>query len=195
MIKEASVIHPVQSVIRKRWSARSFASRPVAQETLDHLLEAASWAFSSMNEQPWRYVYAHNGTEAFRKMCSCLAPANQIWAKNAPVLVLSIAKTFFDLNGQPNSYALHDVGAANATLFIEATAQGITGHVMGGFDQELTREEFSLPEGYKPVVFIALGYPGAADSLPEPLRTRELAPRTRKPLHEIAFGNEFTNRK
>ncbi|GGF07719.1 nitroreductase family protein [Hymenobacter cavernae] len=188
---ETTTSYPVHELIRQRWSPRAYAAQPVAPETLEQVLEAASWAFSAMNEQPWRYIYAHKSdTEAFNRLLSCLLPANQAWAKHAPVLMVSLVKTHYD-NGQLNRTAMHDVGAANATLFLEATALGLHGHVLGGFDLARTREVFQLPEGLEPVVFIALGYVGTPDQLDEPFRTRESAPRHRKPLAEFAFRNEF----
>ncbi|OUJ74880.1 nitroreductase family protein [Hymenobacter crusticola] len=188
---ETSTSYPVHELIRQRWSPRAFSAQPVAPEALEQVLEAASWAFSAMNEQPWRYIYAHKAdTEAFERLVSCLLPANQAWAKHAPVLMLSLVKTHYD-NGQPNRTAMHDVGAANANLFLEATALGLHGHVLGGFDIARTREVFNLPEGLEPVAFIALGYVGTPDQLDEPFRTRETAQRKRKALAEFAFRNQF----
>jgi nitroreductase len=192
-MKHTPAIYPIHDLIRNRWSPRAFAAKAVPQEALNQIFEAASWAFSAMNEQPWRYIYAHReDTEAFNKILNCLLPGNQPWAKNAPVLVISLVKTHFD-NGTLNRTAMHDVGAANATLFLEATSLGIYGHVMGGFDAERTKQEFDLPEGYEPVVVFALGYLGEADQLEEPFRTRELGERKRKSLSEFAFQNELTN--
>ena len=190
---QTTTSYPVHELIRQRWSPRAFSAQPVAPEALEQTLEAASWAFSAMNEQPWRYIYAHKSdTEAFNRLLSCLLPANQVWAKHAPVLILSLVKTHYD-NGQLNRTAMHDVGAANANLFLEATALGLHGHLMGGFDIARTRETFNLPEGLEPVVFIALGYVGTPDQLEEPLRTRETSPRKRKPLAEFAFQNQVPN--
>ncbi|KAA9332046.1 nitroreductase family protein [Hymenobacter busanensis] len=190
-MKEAIATRPIHELIRKRWSPRAFTKQAVPQEALEQVFEAASWAFSAMNEQPWRYIYAHKeDTEAFNRILSCLVPANQLWAKDAPVLIISLAKTHFD-NGQPNRTAMHDVGAANATLFLEATALGLHGHVLGGFDYAKTREEFALPAHLDPVAFIALGYVGAAEQLEEPFRSRETAPRSRKPVADFAFNHEL----
>jgi len=188
---ETITSYPVHELIRQRWSPRAFSAQPVAPEALEQVLEAASWAFSAMNEQPWRYIYAHKeDTEAFNRLLSCLLPANQAWAKHAPVLMMSLVKTHYD-NGQLNRTAMHDVGAANATLFLEATALGLHGHVLGGFDMARTREVFNLPETLEPVAFIALGYVGTPDQLDEPFRSRETTARKRKPLAEFAFRNQF----
>ncbi|MBJ6109817.1 nitroreductase family protein [Hymenobacter sp. BT523] len=190
-MKPAPTTYPVHDLIRSRWSPRSFAAQPVAQETLNQVFEAASWAFSAMNAQPWQYIYAHKAdTEAFQKILDTLMPGNQPWAQNAAVLIIALAKTQYD-NGQPNGAALHDLGAANATLFLEATALGLHGHVMGGFDREKARRDFHLPEGLEPAVVIGLGYLGAAEQLEEPFLSREKAARSRKPVAEFAFRNEL----
>jgi nitroreductase len=190
-MKPAPTTYPVHELIRNRWSPRSFSARPIEQETLNQVFEAASWAFSAMNAQPWQYIYAHKAdTEAFRKILDCLMPGNQPWAQNAAVLIIALAKTTHD-NGQPNGAALHDLGAANATLFLEATALGVHGHVMGGFDREKTRRDFNLPDNLTPAVILGLGYLGAAEQLEEPFLSRETAPRARKPVAEFAFHNEL----
>jgi nitroreductase len=140
-----------------------------------------------MNEQPWRYIYAHHADqEAFQKMVDCLMPGNQPWAKNAPVLILALAKTHYD-NGTPNGAAMHDLGLANGNLILEATALGLHGHFIGGFDRDRAKELFELPDTLQPAVMIALGYMGEAEQLEEPFLSREKAPRQRKPITEIAF--------
>ncbi|MBC8082755.1 MAG: nitroreductase family protein [Hymenobacter sp.] len=190
-MKHATTTYSVLEPIRKRWSPRSFASAPVAPEALNQVFEAASWAASAMNEQPWRYIYAHQADqEAFRKMADCLLPGNQPWAKNAPLLILALAETHF-ANGNPNGSALHDLGLANGNLMLEATALGLHGHFMGGFDPARTKDLFGLPDTLQPVVFIALGYIGEAELLEEPFLSREKAPRQRKPVAEIAFRGQL----
>ncbi|SNR86779.1 MULTISPECIES: nitroreductase family protein [Hymenobacter] len=190
-MKNALTTFPIQENIRKRWSPRAFASYPVAPETLHQVFEAASWAASAMNEQPWRYIYAHHtDQETFQKMVDCLLPGNQPWAKHAPVLILALAKTHYD-NGTPNGAALHDLGLANANLILEATALGLHGHFMGGFDAEKTRAAFQIPATLQPVSFIALGYVGAAEQLDEPFLSREKAARQRKHYSDIAFHNQL----
>ena len=187
----APTTYPVHELIRSRWSPRAYAATPVAPDTLNQVFEAASWAFSAMNAQPWQYIYAHKAdTEAFQKILNTLMPGNQPWAKNAPVLIIALARTTHD-NGQPNGAAMHDLGAANATLFLEATALGLHGHVMGGFDREKVRHDFKLPENLVPAVVIALGYLGEAEQLEEPFLSREKAARTRQPVSEFAFQNEL----
>lgn len=183
-VKQAQTLTPVHPLIRDRWSARSFSERNLTDEVLRTLVEAAMWSPSSMNEQPWRYTIARKGTEAFENMASCLSPGNQIWARNAPVLVLSTAETHHS-NGHLNAYAWYDTGAANQTLLLQAASMGILGHLMGGFNAQQAVETFQIPETRRPVVFIALGYPDEPEKLEEPFHTRELTPRSRKSIEDI----------
>jgi nitroreductase len=184
--KEAPTTYPVAEFIRQRYSPRAFADQPISEFDLNTLFEAASWAASSNNEQPWRFVYAHRADEAaFQILLDCLNPSNQVWAKNAAVLVLVLSKKEFSANGRPNRYALHDAGAATANLLLQGAVMGIQGHVMGGFDHVKTAETFRGGDDAELVSFIALGYSGDPDLLDEPLRSRELAPRRRKPVEEF----------
>lgn len=183
-IKEAKTRYPVHSLIRNRFSARAFSDEAISQDTLLRLIEAASWAPSSMNAQPWRYFAAFKGQELFEKMKDCLLPGNRIWAENAAVLLLSTAITTFS-NGQTNRHALYDVGAANANLFTEATSLHIFGHTIGGFDFEKTNQVFNISSPQEPVAFIALGYLGNPESLSEPFRARELSERERMPIGNL----------
>ncbi|HMQ01089.1 MAG TPA: nitroreductase family protein [Cyclobacteriaceae bacterium] len=191
-IKEAKTQYPVNEHIRKRWSARAFNSKAISQENIDTLFEAASWAASSMNEQPWIYIYATREDEAsFQKMLDCLSAGNQPWAKNAPLLVLSLAKTTFERNGNSNKHAWYDTGAANTNLILQATEMDIYAHQMGGFDKAKTIEAFNLPADIEPVVFIALGYLDEAEKLPEPFKTRELTERKRKAIKDFVFRKKI----
>ncbi len=186
-IKKVTTDRPIHDLIRSRWSARSFSKKAIAQEDLETILEAGSWAFSANNGQPWRYIYAHHSdTEAFQKLWSCLMPGNKPWCANAAVLMVSLMRKQFD-DGKPNNTAQHDLGAANATLMLQATSMGIYGHPMAGFDKAKTIETLSLDaEKLEPVAFIALGYLDEAEKLDEPFKTRELTARTRKGLGEIS---------
>lgn len=186
-VKEAQTTFPVHPLIRERWSARSFSGEPIAESDVKTLLEAASWAFSSMNAQPWEYIYAHRSdSEAFQNLWSCLLPGNQPWSDKAAVLMVSLIRKKFD-NGKTNHSALHDLGAANATLMLQATSMGIYGHLMGGFDRAKATELLGIdPEELEPVVFIALGYLDDPGQLSEPFRSRELAPRSRKGVEEFS---------
>lgn len=191
MERPAETDHPVHDLIRRRWSPRAFADRPVEPEKLCRLLEAARWAASSYNEQPWSFLVAtRDNPEAFDKTVGCLVEGNVPWASKAPVLMLSVAHLTFERNGKPNRHALHDVGLAMGNFVLEATALGLFVHQMAGFHVDKAREVFAIPDSHEPVAMIAVGYAGDLDSLPEPYRERELSPRTRKPLADFVFtGN------
>ncbi|MER2997008.1 nitroreductase family protein [Pontibacter populi] len=182
----------INELIKQRWSPRAFDSKPVEEEKLEALFEAARWAASAMNEQPWRFVFAtKDNPEAYEKLLSTLVEANQVWAQEAPVLILSVAKTSYSNFDSHNPHAWHDTGLATANLALQATELGLNLHVMGGFSVGKAREVLGIPEGYEPVSVIALGYQGDADQLPEPLKERETAPRSRKPLQEIVFNGTW----
>lgn len=189
MIKTAITRLPVIDVIKNRWSARAFSDKNLSDEHILTLIEAASWAPSSINEQPWRYRYALRGTETFHEMWECLMIGNQPWAKNAAALLLCTAKKNFAKNDKPNRHALHDTGMANAFLMLQATEMGIYGHIMGGYDPEKLRETFHLPEDEEDVCILALGFLGVPDQLEEPFRTREITPRSRKAVEEFIIDN------
>lgn len=187
-IKTAITQYPVLDIIKNRWSPRSFSEKPIAAEAMHTILEAGSWAFSAINEQPWRYVVAYRGTDLFNSLFEQLLTGNQPWNKNAAALVVSISKKNFAANAKENVSAQHDVGAANMLLTLQANSMGIYTHVMGGFKKEQTAALLELPADMEPVVVIALGYPDHADKLEEPFKTREVSPRTRKPLSEIILN-------
>lgn len=183
---------PIHALLRKRWSPRSFSDRPVDPATLRSLFEAARWTPSSFNAQPWSFIVAtHDDAEAFNRMLAVLMPQNAQWARNAPVLVLAIARKPLDESGRPNCYAFYDVGQAVAMLTVEATTRDLFAHQMGGFDAERAQELFALPPDFEPAAVIALGYLGEPDALPEPLRKFERAPRKRKPLEEFVFAGRW----
>lgn len=181
--------YPIEAVLQERWSPLAFADRAVEPEKLSSVLEAARWAASSYNEQPWSFIIAtkNNPTE-FEKLLSCLAEGNQEWAKSAPVLILSVAKLHFSKNGAENRHAFRDVGAAEANLATQATALGLYIHQMAGFDVDKARDLYGIPQGYEPVDAIALGYLGDPHSLSKQLQERLAAPRSRKPISEFVFS-------
>jgi len=188
MEKPANTGAPVHEIIRMRWSPRAFADKPVAPETLKSLFEAARWAPSSNNEQPWAYLVAtKDDAENFAKMVSVLVEFNAGWAQHAPVLALSVAHLKTERDGRPNRVALHDVGSATAQLTFEANARGLLVHQMAGFDGQKARQVFAIPDEWEPVAAMAIGYPGDPNRLPEKLRERELAPRMRKPLAQFVM--------
>ena len=190
--KSADTQYPIHDLIRQRWSPLAFSEQLVEPEKLRSVLEAARWASSSYNEQPWSFIVATKDNQAeFDRLLSCLAEGNQEWAKNAPVLMISVAKLNFERNGAENRHAFHDVGAAATELAIQATANGLFIHQMAGFDVPKAREVYSIPEGYEPVAAIALGYIGDPQTLSEKLLQRSLAPRTRKPLETFVFTGSW----
>ena len=190
--KAADNQYPIHDLLRQRWSPIAFSEQQVEQELLRSVLEAARWAASSYNEQPWSFIVAtSDNQEEFNRLLSCLAEGNQIWAQNAPVLMISVAKLSFERNGVENRHAFHDVGAALANLAIQATANGLFIHQMAGFDVPKTKETYGIPEGYEPVEAVALGYMGDPQALNEKLQQRALAPRSRKPLEDFVFSGNW----
>lgn len=185
--------YPIEEVLRQRWSPIAFSDQAVEPEKLRSVLEAARWAASSYNEQPWSYIVAtQDNPDEFSRLLACLAEGNQVWAKNAPVLMLSVAKLTFTFNGVENRHAFHDVGSASANLAIEATAQGLFIHQMAGFDVPKAKETYGIPDGYDPVAAIALGYLGDPQTLSESMQQRQSAPRTRKPLDQFVFAGHWS---
>jgi len=192
MQKPAPTNHPIHEVLLHRWSPRAFSPQPVPPDVLRSLFEAARWAPSSANEQPWAFLVAtKDDHETHSKLLSTLAEANQVWARNAPVLGVAIAHTNWAKTGQPNRTAFYDTGAAVAGLTAEATSRGLYVHQMGGFDPQKASELFHIPADWQPVAAFVLGYPGDPDSLPEPYLTREKNPRTRKPLAEFVMSGDW----
>jgi nitroreductase len=192
MEKPAPTQYAVHDLIRRRWSPRAFSDRAVHPDELRRIFEAARWAPSSANEQPWSFVLATKKTRAdYDRLFSCLLPENQLWVWQAPVLMLSVAKLTFDEDRSPNRHALHDVGLAVENLVLQALSQDVFVHQMAGFEVEKARELLNLPAGYEPVAMIALGYLGDPNTLPEKLRDRELSSRVRKPLTEFVYGGRW----
>lgn len=180
--------HPLHPLILSRWSPRAFAATPVSQDELEQLLEAARWAPSCFNDQPWQYIVGlGQDSWAHREIVACLVEANRVWAAKAPLLMVSVAILNFNHNGKPNRFAGHDVGLASANLALQATAMGLVVHQMGGFDAAAVSERFGLSESHQPMAAIAVGHPGDPTELPEPLRERELQPRARKALDAMIW--------
>lgn len=186
MEKPAENAHPIEELLRRRWSPRAFAERPIEPEKLLRMFEAARWSASCFNEQPWSFIVATRDDEAeFARLLSCLVEGNQAWASHAPVLMVSVARLNFVQNDKPNRHAIHDVGLATAQMIVQAMAMGLFVHPMAGFHPDKVRELYGVPQGYEPVAAIAAGYPGDPATLSESLRQRELAPRLRKPQEEF----------
>lgn len=188
-LKHAPAIDGIPELILRRWSPRAFDHREVSSSDLEKLFVAAGWAASSYNEQPWRFFLGKRGDETYKKIFNALVEFNQMWAKNAPILVLSIGKRTFSHDGSPNGYGLHDTGAATAYLALEATHLGLHAHSMAGFDKELARASFGVPSDYDMGAVTAIGYLGDAATLPDHFKKGELTARTRKPVAEFVFSD------
>lgn len=199
MEKPAVTDTPLIDSISKRWSPRIFAETPVSNEHLRQILEAVRWAPSCFNAQPWSFIVGtQENPETFGKLSECLMPGNKDWAAKSSVLILAFTELNFPHNGKPNRHASHDVGLSLGNLLNQATMLGLQAHLMAGFSVESARELFGIPETHDPVTMLALGYQVDLEEIPEDLRERELAPRTRKPLGEFVFGGSnnvpfFTN--
>ena len=192
MSNPAPVEFPVHELIQNRWSPRAFSDKAVPQEVLRSLFEAARWAPSSNNEQPWAYIVAtKDDPENFEKSLGALVEFNANWARKAAVLAIAVAELAFAKNNAPNRNAQYDVGAASLQLSIEATARGLVVHQMAGFDPETAKESYNIPQGWEPIAAMAIGYPGDAASLPEPLQSREKAPRSRKRIREFVMSGQW----
>jgi nitroreductase len=192
MIPPASTDHAVNELIAARWSPYCFADRPVARAELTSLFEAARWAPSSYNEQPWSYIVAMREEPAeFARLLSCLVEGNQAWAKNAPVLALGCTSLQFARNNQPNAAALHDLGLASGSLVLEATARGLCVHQMIGILPDRAREVYQIPQGVQPLTGLAIGYAGDPAAAPENLRPRDQSRRPRKPIAAFVFGGKW----
>jgi nitroreductase len=189
MQKMAETQVPIHELIGRRWSPRAFSDLPVEPDKLLSLFEAARWAASASNEQPWAFLVAtREDTKNYEEMLNVLVDFNRSWANKAPVLIQTFAHTQFEKDGRANRHAFYDLGQAAANLSLQATALGLTTHQMAGFNVEAAREHFAVPEGWEPVSMIALGYPGDPESLTDKLRERETAQRKRKPLESFVFS-------
>jgi nitroreductase len=179
----------IASLIKTRWSPRAFSDHVISPEEAESLFEAARWAPSNMNEQPWKYYYAFKeDSEKFNLFVDCLKPGNQVWAKNASILILSTARKHFIYKEKINRHAMHDTGAANVLLCLQANNMGYQAHQMGGFKPDETYDSFGIDnEKYELVTFIAVGKPGDPSTLPENLRKSEIKPRRRKSLNDIVI--------
>lgn len=188
-LKQAPAVEGVLPAVLARWSARSFANRDVSPADLKKIFEAARWAASSYNEQPWRFLVGLRNSSTHKKIFSTLIGFNQGWAGAAPVLILGVASSKFSHNGADNRHALYDLGAASAYLTLQAAELGLTTHQMAGYDQTAARQALEIPDSYLLGSVIALGYQGEPSALGhEQMIAQETSPRTRKPLSEFVFS-------
>jgi nitroreductase len=180
MQKSNQIEYPVTDLIEQRRSRRAYSPQPIETDKIYSLFEAARWAPSSMNEQPWAYIYAtQDQPEVWNKLLDTLNESNRVWAKHAPLLILSMARKTLIRNGAVNGAARYDVGAANAFLSMQATHLGLNVHQMGGYDRQKAIENLNIPETHEPMVIMAVGYLGDSENLSENLKNREVAPRER----------------
>ncbi|MBM4138348.1 MAG: nitroreductase family protein [Nitrospira sp.] len=192
MHNPAQTDFPIHDLLALRWSPRAFAERPIEGDKVNSLFEAARWAPSSNNEQPWRFIVAGKDDEAqWNRLLACVEEGNRIWAVRAPMLILSVARLNFEKCDKPNRHALHDVGMATGNLVLQATALGLVARQMAGFDVEKARGDLNIPFGYEPVAMIAVGYPGDPRMLPDTLRQRELASRERRATSTFVYVGEW----
>lgn len=189
MSKAAAPDHPIHDLIAGRWSPYAFSSRPIPPEDLRSIFEAARWAASSYNEQPWRYLVASRDREGdFATILGCLLEGNQAWARAAPTLALGCVSTTFARNGKPNRVAQHDLGLASATLTLEAASRGVHVHQMAGILPDKAREACGIPDGFEAVTGLALGYRAGPGEGASEMRARDGGSRARRPLKEFVFG-------
>jgi nitroreductase len=185
--RRAPADHPLLDAIAERWSPRAFdPDRPLTEADMLPLLEAARWAASSSNLQPWRLAWALRGEPAFARLLGCLNPGNAGWAHRAGALVLACAVVDKPDGRGPNRHAAHDLGSALAQMAVQAAANGIGMHAMAGFDRDAARTALAVPAGVEPFTAVALGWPGDPALLDADRRARESAPRTRLALAEMA---------
>ncbi len=195
--KPANTRVKIHDLIQNRWSPRAFEpDKTVSHDDLIALLEAARWAASCFNDQPWRFVVCNKATDAaaWQRAFETLVEKNRRWAKNAPLLILSVAMEHFGHNGQPNRWAMYDTGAASANLCLQAVALGLVVHQMGGFDADLAREIFKLPADCHPMAMLAVGYQADVDVLDEDFKAAELGERIRFELEERFYAGLWGKR-
>lgn len=192
MQKSADFASPVMEVIQKRRSRRAYSGRMVEPDKIRSLFEAARWAPSSLNEQPWYYIYATKDQETlWHKIFESLKEGNKVWARHAPLLILSLARKNFIRFEAPNPSARYDLGAANAFLSLQAAHLGLNVHQIAGFEHDVAVKNLGVPDLYEPVIVMAIGYPGDAEMLPENLKAREVAPRERYIEREFVRNMAF----
>ena len=188
MQKPAPTDLPILDVVRHRWSPRSYTDEPVTEEQVRTLLEAARWAPSAFNEQPWSFLVATSREPVeYERLAGVLNDWNRAWAGRAPMLIVALTSTSFARSGKPNGWARHDLGLALGQLMLQATAMGLATHPMAGFDADAVREVYGLPDGVEAVTALAIGYPGEPDALPDDLAETERKPRVRRPQEEFVF--------
>lgn len=184
--------YPILPMFLDRWSPRAFARKPIGEETLKTVVEAARWAPSSMNYQPWRFVYALNGDTHWDSFLAALVPGNQLWAANASALIFVVSDTILEAFGNRGLSHSHsfDSGAAWMAMALQAHSMGLITHGMTGVDFDAAAKVVDLPEEFRVEAAIAIGYQGDPADLPEQVRVREI-PSDRRPISESLFAGTF----
>lgn len=193
MQKSNQVEHPILDLIKNRRSTRAFSRQLLEPERIYSLFEATRWAPSSTNEQPWLYIYAtRDQPDLWLTLFECLNEGNKVWAKDAPLLILSLARKNFSNYPGANAHAMYDLGGANSFLSLQAVEMGLQVRQIAGFNHRKTIERIHIPETtFEVGVFMAVGYPGDPETLPEKLRDRELEPRERFLQQEFVMNKTF----
>jgi len=190
MDKPANTLLNIHPIIKKRWSPRAFSGKKVLKAVLQRIFEAARWAPSSFNEQPWRFIVGVKGDETWDKLYECMVEFNQKWAGKAPVLILAVGNTRSS-KGTANEVYQYDVGQSMAYITFQAETEGLVVHQMGGFSKEKATELFSIPEDHAPLTMMAIGYQDAPETLPGDFEKMEKTPRERKAIGELVFAGRF----
>ena len=182
--------HPIDSLFVDRWSPRAMSGEPITDAELFTLFEAARWAPSAGNTHPWRILYAHRGTEQWPVFFGLLVERNQMWCRNAAVLLVFISRTTNDQTGKPLRTQTYDTGAAWENLALQGTLRGLVVHGMAGFDYARAKSELGVPDDFTVEAMAAIGRPGRIEDLPEEFRPRE-SPNTRRPVSELVFEGRY----
>jgi nitroreductase len=190
VLKHRRADHSIDSIFIKRWSPRAMSGEKIQKEQLLSLFEAARWAPSSYNNQPWRFIYGMRETPAFERLFALLVDANKVWAKNAAVLLVVVSRGDFEKTGKPSRTHSFDAGAAWENLALEASLSGLVAHGMEGFDYARAKGELGIPEGWTVEAMVAIGRPGDPEDLSEKLRAME-SPSPRKSVDQFAFEGRF----
>ncbi len=183
--------HPVNTLVKQRWSPRAFSSKSVKKEKIRSILEAARWTPSAFNEQPWRFIVGQKGDSAYDSILSTLVDWNILWAGNAPLLILNLAKKTFSHNDKQNVTFKYDLGQAVGFMILECVNQGLYAHQMSGFDPQKAAELFNITDDYQAVSVTAIGYFGSINDLSEDMAGMETKPRERKEIKDLVFGGKF----
>jgi len=189
--KRAKTNYPIHEILERRWSPRAFDGVKIDRAKVQRIFEAARWAPSASNEQPWYFIIGEQGDDSYKKIFETLVEFNQLWAKTAPFVGIAVGKINVLKSGEPNDWYSYDVGQSIAFMSFQATHDGLFVHQMGGFDREKVREFFEIPDGFEAIAAFAIGNIGDYKELHPNLQKIELAERTRKSMDEFVFSNKF----